>query len=137
MLSPDDPIIQQQIDDIRRDVEGKEKTSIRQQVSPPPIETEVGSHEVCLFSSVPCSLVGSYSTGHSSVSSSCSVSRSLYLRFSILVDLKHSTGQQWTGTNSINYYAPQIFAQLGISGMLKNSVSALPLTNQKFNYRSK
>ncbi|KAF8517356.1 MFS quinate transporter-like protein QutD [Hysterangium stoloniferum] len=24
--------------------------------------------------------------------------------------------QQWTGTNSINYYAPQIFSQLGISG---------------------
>jgi fructose-specific phosphotransferase system IIC component len=26
------------------------------------------------------------------------------------------SGQQWTGTNSINYYAPQIFGQLGITG---------------------
>lgn len=24
--------------------------------------------------------------------------------------------QQWTGTNSINYYAPQIFKQIGLAG---------------------
>jgi SP family sugar:H+ symporter-like MFS transporter len=24
--------------------------------------------------------------------------------------------QQWTGTNSINYYAPQIFKQIGLTG---------------------
>ena len=43
----------------------------------------------------------------------CSGKRMLY-RSSFVVILMF--WQQWTGTNSINYYAPQIFKQIGLTG---------------------
>lgn len=43
----------------------------------------------------------------------CSGKRMLY-RSSFVVILMF--WQQWTGTNSINYYAPQIFRQIGLVG---------------------
>ncbi|KIJ54836.1 hypothetical protein M422DRAFT_24727 [Sphaerobolus stellatus SS14] len=78
ILSPNDPIVQDQIEDIRRDVGGNEKTSIMQQAR------TMFSSGVVFYRSI----------------------LGVILMF----------WQQWTGTNSINYYAPQIFAELGISG---------------------
>ena len=43
----------------------------------------------------------------------CSSKKMLY-RSSFVVILMF--WQQWTGTNSINYYAPQIFKQIGLTG---------------------
>ncbi|PZD26395.1 AraJ, Arabinose efflux permease [Pyrenophora tritici-repentis] len=45
--------------------------------------------------------------------SACSSKKMLY-RSSFVVILMF--WQQWTGTNSINYYAPQIFKQIGLAG---------------------
>ncbi|PFH47943.1 hypothetical protein AMATHDRAFT_66470 [Amanita thiersii Skay4041] len=41
-------------------------------------------------------------------------SRSIFLRCAIPAIVM--TGQQWTGTNAVNYFSPQIFASLGVTG---------------------
>ena len=47
------------------------------------------------------------------VKAACS-SKTMFYRSSFAVILMFF--QQWTGTNSINYYAPQIFKQIGLAG---------------------
>ncbi|KAF8513749.1 general substrate transporter [Gautieria morchelliformis] len=75
---PKDPVVLEQIDDIRRDFEGKPRPTFPEQFR------TMFSGRVIFYRSILGTL----------------------LMFA----------QQWTGTNAINYYAPQIFSNLGISG---------------------
>ncbi|KAF8584693.1 general substrate transporter [Ramaria rubella] len=77
-LHPEDPVLQEQINEIRRDLDGRPKATFREQIR------TMFSGRIIFYRSILGSLL--------------------------------MLGQQWTGTNSINYYAPQIFSNLGIMG---------------------
>ncbi|KAF9041024.1 sugar transporter [Hymenopellis radicata] len=76
--TPDDPVVQQTLQEIKADFEGKQELLVLRQFA----------------------LMGE--------------SRAIALR--CFIPSLAMFWQQWTGTNAINYFSPQIFASLGITG---------------------
>ena len=104
--SPDDPTVQRELEEIVVDFRNQERLSLPQQVRSACSSKSYlyrCSFAIILMLYVPSHLLTTLSSFPKTPLSNAKLTWI-------------NSFQQWTGTNSINYYAPQIFASIGLKG---------------------